>query len=170
MLEVYLGNNANTNQDLLTILTTYGVTYRCIKACDVNREILLSLFAKTMDCFELLSPRLSSYWARRSAYLSSQTSKRRAVSGQSDETSDRVGVKMNERFWDNLEIILSEREITWAELARKVFKGQYVYPSEFNRLYQKLRHYKSNRLMPQTRWVERIVLVLDIDYEDLFKR
>ena len=25
MLEVYLGNNANTNQDLLTILTTYGV-------------------------------------------------------------------------------------------------------------------------------------------------
>ncbi|HEL1544427.1 hypothetical protein HO754_08750 [Streptococcus suis] len=39
------------------ILTTYGVTYRCIKACDVNREILLSLFAKTMDCFELLSPR-----------------------------------------------------------------------------------------------------------------
>ena len=57
MLEVYLGNNANTNQDLLTILTTYGVTYRCIKACDVNREILLSLFAKTMDCFELLSPR-----------------------------------------------------------------------------------------------------------------
>ncbi|HEM4185586.1 transcriptional regulator, partial [Streptococcus suis] len=29
---------------------------------------------------------------------------------------------------------------------------------------------KSNRLMPQTRWVERIVLVLEIDYEDLFKR
>lgn len=57
MLEVYLGNNANTNQDLLAILTTYGVTYRCIKACDVNREILLSLFAKTTDCFELLSPR-----------------------------------------------------------------------------------------------------------------
>ncbi|WP_044981237.1 thioredoxin domain-containing protein, partial [Streptococcus suis] len=27
------------------------------KACDVNREILLSLFAKTTDCFELLSPR-----------------------------------------------------------------------------------------------------------------
>ncbi|HEM3533303.1 TPA: transcriptional regulator [Streptococcus suis] len=77
---------------------------------------------------------------------------------------------MNERFWDNLEIILVEKDLTWAELARKVFKGQYVYPSEFNRLYQKLRHYKSNRLMPQTRWVERIVLVLDIDYEDLFKR
>ncbi|MDW8682720.1 transcriptional regulator [Streptococcus suis] len=77
---------------------------------------------------------------------------------------------MNERFWDNLEIILAEKELTWAELARKVFNGQYVYPSEFNRLYQKLRHYKSNRLMPQTRWVERIILVLDIDYEDLFKR
>ena len=77
---------------------------------------------------------------------------------------------MNEQFWDNLEIILAERELTWAELARKLFKGQYVYPSEFNRLYQKLQHYKSNHLMPQTRWVERIVLVLDIDYEDLFKR
>lgn len=77
---------------------------------------------------------------------------------------------MNERFWDNLEIILAEKELTWAELARKVFKGQYVYSSEFNRLYQKLRHYKPNRLMPQTRWVERIVLGLDIDYEDLFKR
>ena len=32
MLEVYLGNNTNTNQDLLTILTTYGVAYRCTKA------------------------------------------------------------------------------------------------------------------------------------------
>lgn len=206
MLEVYLGNNTNTNQDLLTILTTYGVAYRCTKACEVNREIILSLFAKTTDCFELLSPRflrfksqysislnemiqlilqkpdqtsashclsesrLSSYWARRSTYFSSQTGKRRVVSGQSDETSDRVGVKMNERFWDNLEIILAEKDLTWAELARKVFNGQYVYPSEFNRLYQKLRHYKSNRLMPQIRWVERIVLVLDIDYEDLFKR
>ncbi|NRG69885.1 hypothetical protein HPB00_10615 [Streptococcus suis] len=40
-----------------TNLTTYGVAYRCTKACDVNREILLSLFAKTTDCFELLSPR-----------------------------------------------------------------------------------------------------------------
>ncbi|MFX3884977.1 transcriptional regulator, partial [Streptococcus suis] len=39
---------------------------------------------------------------------------------------------MNERFWDNLEIILSEKDLTWAELARKVFNGQYVYPSEFN--------------------------------------
>ncbi|HEM3258801.1 TPA: transcriptional regulator, partial [Streptococcus suis] len=46
---------------------------------------------------------------------------------------------MNERFWDNLEIILAEKDLTWAELARKVFNGQYVYPSEFNRLYQKLR-------------------------------
>ncbi|MFX3818702.1 transcriptional regulator, partial [Streptococcus suis] len=36
----------------------------------------------------------------------------------------------------------------------------YVYPSEFNRLDQKLRHYKSNLLMPQTRRVERIDLVL----------
>lgn len=77
---------------------------------------------------------------------------------------------MNERFWENLEVILIERDWSWAELARQMFKGQYVYPSEFHRLYQKLRHYHSNQLMPQTRWVERIVQVLDIDYEDLFRR
>ncbi|HEQ8252802.1 TPA: transcriptional regulator, partial [Streptococcus pyogenes] len=47
---------------------------------------------------------------------------------------------------------------------------QYVYPSEFNRLYQTFRHYKSHRLMPQGKWVEKIVTVLEIDYEDLFRR
>lgn len=49
MLEVYLGNNANTNQDLLTILTTYGVTYRCIKACDVNRVLFFCTFRKPFE-------------------------------------------------------------------------------------------------------------------------
>ncbi|MGT2800367.1 hypothetical protein [Streptococcus marmotae] len=77
---------------------------------------------------------------------------------------------MNERFWENVEILISERGLTWAELARKLFRGQYVYPSEFNRLYQTFRHYRSHRLMPQAKWVERIVVVLGIDYEDLFRR
>lgn len=77
---------------------------------------------------------------------------------------------MNERFWENLEGLLIDKGWYWAELARKMFKGQYVYPSEFQRLYQKFRHYRSHRLMPQTKWVERIVVVLDIDYEDLFRR
>lgn len=77
---------------------------------------------------------------------------------------------MNERFWENLEGLLIDKGWSWAELARKMFKGQYVYPSEFQRLYQKFRHYRSQRLMPQTKWVERIVVVLDIDYEDLFRR
>ncbi|HEO0885669.1 TPA: transcriptional regulator [Streptococcus agalactiae] len=77
---------------------------------------------------------------------------------------------MNERFWENLEMILAEKGLSWAELARKIFQGQYVYLSEFHRLYQKLRHYKSNQLMPQAKWVERIVFVLEIDYEDLFRR
>lgn len=77
---------------------------------------------------------------------------------------------MNERFWENLEMILAEKGLSWAELARKIFQGQYVYPSEFHRLYQKLRHYKSNQLMAQAKWVERIVFVLEIDYEDLFRR
>lgn len=77
---------------------------------------------------------------------------------------------MNDRFWENLEIIVMERELSWADLARQMFKGQYVYPSEFNRLYQTFRHYKSRRLMPQGKWVEKIVTVLEIDYEDLFRR
>lgn len=77
---------------------------------------------------------------------------------------------MNDRFWENLEIIVMERELSWADLARQMFNGQYVYPSEFNRLYQTFRHYKSHRLMPQVKWVEKIVSVLEIDYEDLFRR
>lgn len=77
---------------------------------------------------------------------------------------------MNERFWENLEELIIDKGWSWVELARKMFKGQYVYPSEFQRLYQKFRHYQSHRLMPQTKWVERIVVVMDIDYEDLFRR
>ena len=77
---------------------------------------------------------------------------------------------MNERFWENLESLVLEKGMTWAVLARQMFKGQYVYPSEFNRLYQTFRHYKSHRLMPQVKWVEKIVSVLEIDYEDLFRR
>ena len=77
---------------------------------------------------------------------------------------------MNDRFWENLEIIVMEKGLSWADLARQMFKGQYVYPSEFNRLYQTFRHYKSHRLMPQGKWVETIVSVLEIDYEDLFRR
>ena len=77
---------------------------------------------------------------------------------------------MNERFWENLESLVLEKGMTWDDLARQMFKGQYVYPSEFNRLYQTFRHYKSHRLMPQVKWVEKIVSVLEIDYEDLFRR
>ena len=40
---------------------------------------------------------------------------------------------MNDRFWENLEIIVMEKGLSWADLARQMFKGQYVYPSEFNR-------------------------------------
>ena len=77
---------------------------------------------------------------------------------------------MNERFWENLESLVLEKGMTWADLARQMLKGQYVYPSEFNRLNQTFRHYKSHRLMPQVKWVEKIVSVLEIDYEDLFRR
>ena len=40
---------------------------------------------------------------------------------------------MNDRFWENLEIIVMEKGLSWADLARQMFKGQYVYPSEFRR-------------------------------------
>ncbi|ETI86279.1 MAG: hypothetical protein Q615_SPAC00089G0001, partial [Streptococcus anginosus DORA_7] len=31
---------------------------------------------------------------------------------------------MNERFWENLEILLIDKGMSWADLARKIFKGQ----------------------------------------------
>ncbi|HEM2900585.1 transcriptional regulator [Streptococcus suis] len=77
---------------------------------------------------------------------------------------------MAELFWENLALLLAEKEMSWAELTRQMFAGSYQYPSEFNRLYQKIRHYKSTCQMPQTKWVEKIVLVLEVDYEDLFRR
>ncbi|CJQ36167.1 Tn5253 hypothetical protein [Streptococcus pneumoniae] len=46
---------------------------------------------------------------------------------------------MAERFWENLSIILAERNISWIELTRKMFAGEFHYPSELNRLYQKIR-------------------------------
>ena len=45
---------------------------------------------------------------------------------------------MAERFWENLSIILTERNISWIELTRKMFAGEFHYPSELNRLYQKI--------------------------------
>ncbi|CJL24858.1 Tn5253 hypothetical protein [Streptococcus pneumoniae] len=47
---------------------------------------------------------------------------------------------MAERFWENLSIILAERNISWIELTRKMFAGEFHYPSELNRLYQKIRN------------------------------
>lgn len=77
---------------------------------------------------------------------------------------------MAERFWENLSLILAEKNMTWIGLTRKMFIGEFHYPSELNRLYQKIRHYKTEQRMPQAHWVERIVVVLDLDYEDLFRR
>ena len=52
-----------------------------------------------------------------------------------------------------------------------MFAGGFHYLGELNRLYQKIRHYKMAQRMPQSPWVEkRIVQVLDLDYEDLFRR
>lgn len=42
---------------------------------------------------------------------------------------------MAELFWENLALLLAEKEMSWAELTRQMFAGSYQYPSEFNRLY-----------------------------------
>ena len=44
---------------------------------------------------------------------------------------------MAERFWENLSIILAERNISWIELTRKMFAGEFHYPSELNRFVSK---------------------------------
>ena len=45
---------------------------------------------------------------------------------------------MGSLFWDNVVLLLAEREMTFAELVRQMFVGEYHYPSEFWRLYRKL--------------------------------
>lgn len=56
MLEIYLGKNTKRNQRLLTFLDSYEIAYTCKESGDINREVLQSLFSKTSDCFDLLSP------------------------------------------------------------------------------------------------------------------
>ena len=77
---------------------------------------------------------------------------------------------MGSLFWDNVTLLLAEREMTFAELVRQMFAGEFHYPSEFWRLYRKLYHYKKENFLPQERWVDRMVAVLDVDYAELFIR
>ena len=77
---------------------------------------------------------------------------------------------MGSLFWDNVTLLLAEREMTFAELVRQMFAGEFHYPSEFWRLYRKLYHYKKENFLPQERWVDRMVAVLDVYYAELFRR
>ena len=77
---------------------------------------------------------------------------------------------MGSLFWDNVTLLLAEREMTFAELVRQMFAGEFHYPSEFWRLYRKLYQYKKENFLPQERWVDRMVAVLDVDYAELFRR
>ena len=77
---------------------------------------------------------------------------------------------MGSLFWDNVTLLLAEREMTFAELVIQMFAGEFHYPSEFWRLYRKLYHYKKENFLPQERWVDRMVAVLDVDYAELFRR
>ena len=61
----------------------------------------------------------------------------------------------HERILGELVHYLAERNISWIELTRKMFAGEFHYPSELNRLYQKIRHYKMEQRMPQSPWVEK---------------
>ena len=56
MIEIYLGKNTKRNQRLMTFLDNYKVPYTCKEVSDMNQEVLLDLFSKTSDCFDLLSP------------------------------------------------------------------------------------------------------------------
>ena len=38
---------------------------------------------------------------------------------------------MGSLFWDNVTLLLAEREMTFAELVRQMFAGEFHYPSEF---------------------------------------
>lgn len=69
-----------------------------------------------------------------------------------------------------MSVILAERNISWIELTRKMFAGEFNYPSELNRLYQKDMPLQGGTTNASKSWVERIVQVLDLDYEDLFLR
>ena len=77
---------------------------------------------------------------------------------------------MGSLFWDNVTLLLAELEMTFAELVRQMFAGEFHYPSEFWRLYRKLYHYKKENFLPQERWVDRMVAVLDVYYAELFRR
>ena len=77
---------------------------------------------------------------------------------------------MGSVFGDNVGLLLAEREMTFAELVRQMFVGEYHYPSEFWRLYRKLYHYKKEHFLPQERWVDRMVVVLGVDYAEFFRR
>ena len=55
---------------------------------------------------------------------------------------------MGSLFWDNVTLLLAEREMTFAELVRQMFAGEFHYPSEFWRLYRKLYHYKKEHFLP----------------------
>lgn len=56
MLEIYLSRNTSRNQKLLSFCEAHGISYTCKEASNLSREDLLSLFAKSSDCFELLAP------------------------------------------------------------------------------------------------------------------
>ena len=77
---------------------------------------------------------------------------------------------MAERFWGNLSIILAERNISWIELTRKMLRESFTIQVIESICIKRYATTRLEQRMPQSPWVERIVQVLDLDYEDLFRR
>lgn len=56
MLEIYLGTNEQRNKQVLAFLDAYGIPYNCRDYQAIDRLVLLDLFSKSRDCFDLLAP------------------------------------------------------------------------------------------------------------------
>ncbi|KHD44144.1 hypothetical protein ACVRZD_09760 [Streptococcus hongkongensis] len=70
MLVIYVGKNTSRNQSLRSFCESHGVTYSCKDVSQLTREEVLALFAKTNDCFDLLSPSLKRYKSQKYMKLS----------------------------------------------------------------------------------------------------
>ena len=70
MLEIFLGRNPSRNKRLLAFFENHGIAYSCKEVSQLSREELLALFAKSSDCFALLSPSLKRFKGHREMKLS----------------------------------------------------------------------------------------------------
>ncbi|MGT2964453.1 hypothetical protein [Streptococcus acidominimus] len=61
MITIYFGNDNTLNESIRTRLEIYQIDYQEYTSADIYFSILMSLFSKMTDMFDLLNPRLISY-------------------------------------------------------------------------------------------------------------